>query len=101
MGMASKQINLYVNNAPIEMDFFVQGYVDRVISGILLSLKGTCRVRNLDLSVERDVVNINLNGSEVPVNDFVNKIIKNTVLGMVTSLKGVGEVKKLKIEISR
>lgn len=99
--MASKQINLYVNEAPIEIDFFVQGYIDRVISGILSALKGTCRVRSLDFSIEGDKVNINLNGSMVSVNDFVNRIIRSTVLGMVTSLKGVSEVNKLKIEISR
>ena len=99
--MASKQVNLYVNEAPIEIDYFVQGFIDHVISGMLSALRGTCRIKNLDFSVEGDTVNINLNGLMVPINDFVNKIIRNTVVGMVTSLKGVGEVKKLKIEISR
>jgi hypothetical protein len=99
--MASKQVNLYVNEAPIEIDYFVQGFIDHVISGMLSALRGTCRIKNLDFSVEGNAVNIDLNGSMVPINEFVNKIIRNTVLGMVTSLKGVGEVKKLKIEISR
>ena len=99
--MASKQVNLYVNDAPIEIDYFVQGFIDHVMSGILTALRGTCRIKNLDFSIEKDTVNIDLNGSAVPINDFVNKIIRNTVVGMVASLKGVGEVKKLKIEISR
>lgn len=99
--MASKQVNLYVNDALIEIDYFVQGFIDHVLSGILNALRGTCRIKNLDFSIEGDAVNIDLNGSMVPINDFVNKIIKNTVVGMATSLKGVGEVKKLKIEISR
>ena len=99
--MASKQVNLHVNDAPIEMDYFVQGFIDHVISGMLNALKGTCRIKNLDLSLEGDTVNIDLNGSTVPINDFVNKIIRNTVLGMVTSLKGVKEVNKLNIEIIR
>ena len=99
--MASKQVILQVNDAPIEMDYFVQGFIDHVISGMLNALRGTCRIKNLNLSLEGDTVNIDLNGSTVPVNDFVNKIIRNTVLGMVTSLKGVKEVNKLNIEIIR
>jgi hypothetical protein len=98
--MASKQVNLYVNDAPIEIDYFVQGFIDHVISGILNALRGTCRIKNLDFSIEGDTVNIDLNGSKVPINEFVNKIIRNTILGMITSLKGIGEIKKLKIEIS-
>jgi hypothetical protein len=99
--MASKQVNLYVNDDPIEIDYFVQGFIDHVISGILTALRGTCRIKNLDFSLEEDTVNIDLNGSAVPINEFVNRIIRNTVVGMVTSLKGVGEVKKMKIVVSR
>ena len=99
--MASKQVNLYVNDAQAEIDYFVQGFIDHVLSGILNALRGTCRIKKLDLSLEGDTVTVDLNGSIVPINDFVNKIIRNTVVGMVTSLKGVSEVKKLKIEISR
>ena len=99
--MASKQVILHVNDSPIEMDYFVQGFIDHVISGMLNALRGTCRIKKLDLSLEGDTVNIDLNGSTVPINDFVNKIIRNTVLGMVTSLKGVKEVNKLNIEIIR
>lgn len=99
--MASKQVNLYVNEAPIEIDYFVQGFIDHVISGILNALRGTCRIKNLDFSMEKNTVNIYLNGSIVPLNAFANKIIRNTVVGMVTSLKGVSKVNRLKIEISR
>jgi len=99
--MASKQVSLYVNDAPIEIDYFVQGFIDHVISGILNALRGTCRIKNLYFTIEGNAVNIDLNGSAVPTNDFVNKITRNTVVGMVTSLKGVNEVKKLEIEISR
>ena len=99
--MASKQVNLYVNDTSIEIDYFVQGFIDHVISGMLSALRGTCRIKNLDLSIKGKAVKIDLNGSTVPINDFVNKIIRNTVIGMVTSLKGVSEIKNLKIEISR
>jgi hypothetical protein len=99
--MASKQVNLYVNDMPIEIDFFVQGFVDRVVSGILSALKGTCRIKNLDLSVEGDKVNINLNGSVVPTNTFVNKITRSTIAGMVSALKGVSDTRRIHIIISR
>jgi hypothetical protein len=99
--MASKQVSLYVNDAPIEMDFFVQGYMDRVSSGILSALKGTCRIKNLDLSVEGDTVTINLNGSVVPTNAFVNKITRSTISGMVSALKGVSDTRRIHIVISR
>ena len=99
--MASKQVSLMVNNTQIEIDYFVQGFIDHVISGMLSALRGTCRIKNLDLSMDGNAVNIDLNGTAVPINDFVNKIIRNTVLGLVTSLKGVKEVKRLKIKINR
>lgn len=99
--MASKQVSLYVNDALIEIDYFVQGFIDHVISGILTALRGTCRIKNLALLIEEDAVNIDLNGSAVPINEFVNRIIRNTVVGMVTSLKGVREVTKMRIVISR
>ncbi len=99
--MASKQVNLNVNDMPIEMDFFVQGFIDRVISGIISALKGTCRIKNLDFSIEEDTVIINLNGSVVPTNTFVNKIIRSTVAGMVSELKGVSDTRRIHIAISR
>ncbi len=99
--MASKQVNLYVNDAPIETDFFVQGYMDRVVSGILSALKGTCRIKNLDFAIEEDTVIINLNGSVVPTNTFVNKIIRSTIAGMVSALKGVSDTRRIHIVISR
>jgi len=99
--MASKQVNLYINDAPIEIDFFVQGFVDRVTSGILSALKGTCRIKNLDFSIEEDTVIINLNGSVVPTNTFVNKIIRSTIAGMVSALKGVSDTRRIHIVISR
>jgi hypothetical protein len=99
--MASKQVNLYVNDVLIETDYFVQGFIDHVMNGILNALRGTCRIKNLDFSLEGDKVNIDLNGSSVQLNAFASKIVRNTVVGMVTSLKGVNEVKRLKIEISK
>jgi len=99
--MQTRQVELSVNDAPIEMDYFVQSYVDHVVGGIVASLKGAGEIKRLQISLERDEVAIRLNGHLVPVNPFVNKIVRNTIVGMVSSLKGVGEISKLDIGIAR
>ena len=91
---------LTVNDAPIKTDYFVAGFIDHTVSGMMEALKGTGKVKNLSLIIEGDSVVINLNGVTVPTNVFTSKIIKNTTIGMVLDLKGVnGAIKKLSIVI--
>jgi len=97
--MASRQVTLSVNDVPIEIDYFVQGFIDHTIGGILEALDGTGEIKRLELSIQEDKVAINLNNALVPINPFVNKIIRNTVAGMVSSLKGVTTIKKLNLNI--
>ena len=97
----TRELRLSVNDVPIETDYFVEGFIDHVMGGIVASLEGTGEIKNLDVSIEGDRVNINLNNALVPTNYFVNKIIKNTVVGMVSSLKGVDEIHKIRISIIR
>lgn len=99
--MASRQVNLSINDAPIATDYFVQGFIDHTIGGMLEALEGTGEIGSLELSIDRDKVTINLNNAPVPINPFVNKIIRNTVAGMVSSLKGVTEINKMKLNIRR
>ncbi len=88
----ARKTSLIVNNIPIELDYFVEGYVYHVVAGILASLKGTGTIKNLELDVDSDgLVTIVLNGSGVPCNVFVMEIIRNTLAGMVSNLKGVTE----------
>ena len=96
----TRQISLSVNNAPIEIDYFVQGFIDHTIHGILNALEGIGELKTLDLSIEGDKVTINLNDTIVPTNPFVNTIIRNTIVGMVSSLKGVSQINKLRISIT-
>ena len=94
------QVSLSVNDAPISLDYFVQGFIHRVTAGILAGLSGTGEIGTLNLSIdEGGQVTIDLNNAQVPVNEFASKIIKNTITGMVSSLKGVGEINKLTITI--
>jgi hypothetical protein len=39
--MVSRQVSLTVDDAPIALNDFVQGYIDHVVSAILTSLRGT------------------------------------------------------------
>lgn len=96
------QMTLSVNDEPVELDYFVQGFIDHTVSGMLASLSGTGKIGSLDLSIdEGGQVAIKLNNALVPINPFVNKIIKNTTVGMVSSLKGVSGINRLKISIRK
>ena len=99
--MATRQVSLSVNDVPIEIDYFVQEFIDHTVGGILAALEGTGEIKRLELSIEGAKVTINLNNALVPINPFVNKIIRNTIAGMVSSLKGVSEINRLNISIRR
>ena len=99
--MGTRQLGLTVDGAQVEMDYFVQRFIDHVVGGIVAGLHGTGDVEALSLSIDGDSVALELNGEPVPMNDFVRAIVKSTVVGMVSSLKGVGEVHTLAILIMR
>ena len=96
-----RQVSLSVNDIPIELDYFVQGFIDHTVGGILLALEGTGEIKSLGVVIEKDRVRLDLNDAELPLNPFVTKIIRNTVTGMISSLKGVSEINKISISIRR
>lgn len=99
----SREISLSVNKIPVELDYFVAGYLDHLVGGILASLKDTGDIKNMELTIDNEgLVTINLNGTEVPLSYFPTEIIKSTVEGMVAPLKGVsGSIESLKLKITR
>ena len=97
----SKQVSLWVNDECISIDYFVSGFIDHTVGGIVASLRGTGEIGTLELSINDSQVTINLNNAPVPVNEFANKIIGSTITGMVSTLKGVGKIKSVKIAIKR
>lgn len=99
--MASREIRLTINDAPVELDHFVQGYIDHVVGGILASLKGTGKIKDVDLAIEGDHVSIVLNNAAVPLNPFATRIIRATLVGMVSSLKGLGTIERMRVGIKR
>ena len=99
--MTSRELTLNVNGADIKLDYFVQGFIDHVVSGMLTALEETTQIKTLELTISGEKVNVNLNGEEVPLNFFVNKVFGNTITGVVTSLKGIDRVDELKLHIAK
>lgn len=97
----TRQVILLVNNLPIDLDYFVQGFMDHTIAGMLESLEGTGTLQSTDITLEGDRTTVKVNGAIIPTNPFVSKIIKNTIVGMVSSLKGVGKIDKVSVNIKR
>ena len=98
----TRQVSLSVNDVPINLECFIEEYLDHVIGGILGSLKDTEEIKSLALSINNEgQVTINLNDADVPIKYFPTEIIKSTILGMVSTLKGVDEIDRLDITIKR
>jgi hypothetical protein len=95
------QLTLSVNRKPINTDYFVAGFIDHVVSGMIEALEDTGKIKDLALSIEGNKVVITLNGSDVPINAFVSKIFKGTLTGMISTLKGVGQIEKLGIILNK
>ena len=99
----AKKVTLAVNNVPVNLDYFVSGYVESVVGGIVASLHDTGEIDDLELNIDNEgQISINLNNSDVSLNYFTIEIIRSTVLGMVAPLKGVeGEIDSLQITIGK
>lgn len=91
------KLNLIVNDTVIHTDYFVEGFIDHVVSGIIEALEGTGKITDLDLSIDGGQTDINLNGNKILLNAFTAGIIRNTIIGMVSSLKEVNNIKKVSI----
>ncbi len=98
--MTSKEVKLSVNYMPVEIENFVQQFIEAVITGILDSLKGHEKVQDVNLSIDGDTVDITVGNDVLQLNPFTSAFVKNTVIGMVSSLKGVGQIERLEISIN-
>ncbi len=101
----TRRITLSVNDSAIDLDYFVQGFIDHTFSAMVASLEGTPKqreeIKSADIFIDSDKVTLNVNESPVPVNDFVSRIIRSTVQGMVSPLKGVSRPNKISVGIHR
>jgi hypothetical protein len=97
--MKAREVTLAVNNAPVELNDFVTGYIARVVEAILASLKRTGAIKQAAVSLTKNQVSIVLNDKGVPLNPFVTQMVHNTITGMVSSLKGVNAVDTIRITV--
>jgi hypothetical protein len=98
----AKQVELSVNNIPIELDYFVHEYLEKVVGGIIASLHDTGEIENLEMSIDNSgKVTIHLNGAYISLKEFPVQIIRGTIEGMMTPLRGVeGAINTVDIKIS-
>jgi hypothetical protein len=97
----TRQISLSVNDNPVEMDYFVQSFIDHTAYGMVSSLEGVDGINEIEIKISGHDAAIMINNSPIPLNAFVSSIISNTVRGMVSSLKGVKKAEKIRIGIQR
>ena len=93
------EAKLWVNNAAIDMNPFVEEFLARTVTGAVCALKGTEDIQSLELYLEQGNVKVIVNGDELPLTPFPNDIIASTVTGLVSSLKGIDKIESLKINI--
>jgi hypothetical protein len=99
--MATGSLNLTVNEIPIKTDHFVAGFVEHTISGMIESLEGAGKIKDLTLTIDDETVSVELNGEKLQTNVFASRIIKSTVAGMLAPLKGVSDIKKVTVIINK
>lgn len=97
----TRKIMLSINNIPIELDYFVQNFLDHTVAGMVSSLEGVVEIRDLDISLENDQTTILLNGVSLPINAFVNDLFRNTLFGLLSTLKGVSDIRQMALGIQR
>lgn len=97
----TRHIKLSVNDRPIDMDYFVQAFLDHTIYGMISSLEGVKEVRDVKIDILGVDTNLLVNGHTVDLNRFVATLMCNTLRGMVMSLKGVDTIDKIQIAIER
>ena len=95
------KLSLMVNDTLIDTDYFVEGFIDHTVSGMIEALEDTGEIKDLNLAIEGDNVVINLNGAAVPLNAFASKIIRSTIIGTVSTLKGVNDIEKLSLVLHK
>jgi hypothetical protein len=97
----TREVSLLVNGQPIALDYFVQGFIDRTVCGMLASLEEVGTIQGVEVSIEGADVTVSLNNAQLTINPFVSRIIRNTTIGMVSSLKGVDKLDSVAVVIQR
>jgi len=91
--------NLRVNKISIDMKPYVEELVARTVIGMVTPLRGTEKMKGLNVYLEKGNVKITVNGNELAITEFPNDIIANTLTGLVSSLKEVEDIDSLDISV--
>jgi len=97
----TRKIELSVNDSPVEIDYFVQSFIDHTVFGMASSLEGITNVNDIEIQINGKDAVILINRNAVPLNDFAAAIISSTVKGMVSPLKGVEKAERIQIAVQR
>ena len=94
-----RQISVTVNDMPISMGRFVEGFVEHTVTGMMASLDGIGEISRLDIAINHDDVTITINGEQVQITAFVAQITRSTIIGMISTLHGVGLIERVNISV--
>lgn len=97
----TRKIGLRVNDSPIEMDYFVQGFIDHTVYGMVSSLEGVSDIQDIEIKINGKDAAVSVNNKPLPLNDFASAIVSSTVRGMVSSLKGTDKPEIIQVGIQR
>jgi hypothetical protein len=97
----TEDLSLIINGAPIQTHPFVVKFIDHTVSGMIEALKGTGKIKDLNLGVEGEYVTLNLNGVLIPTNAMTSKMIKSTIFGMVSTIQGMEDIHTLSIIVHK
>lgn len=97
----TKSVILIVNEKPVEIDYFVQGFIDHTVRGMVLALEGVIEAEHIGIILKGEDTEISVDNNQLQINPFVSRITSNTIRGMVKSLKGVSDAEAIKISLSK
>ncbi len=97
----TRRVALSVDDVPVEIDYFVQSFIDHTIGGMAGALEGVVEIGSLDVSIKGDKVVVDINGKAIALNPFVNRLVKSTLDGLLLPLKGVCSTDGVKLHIDR
>jgi hypothetical protein len=94
-------LSLIINDAPIHTHTFVEEFIEHTVSGMIEALKGTGKIKDLNLIIEGDQVKLNLNGVPIPLNAMTGKMIRSTILGLVSIIQGIEDIHTLSMIVHK
>ena len=98
--MAEKhKASVQINQSPLELNEFVEGFIAEVAIAMVKSLKGVDYIKKVEYHHEKDDVEVAVNGEDIELTQFPIEIINSTLLGIMAPLKGTDNIERLDIVV--